>query len=285
MSRHKKIHIGLYVTIACAVIVWAEAAMAARKAARPPCAQDLQSCPERGCAERGTSEALVNQVKRTWPPSKLPVVLTFGDFEALQGQADALVGQGVSLSDEKRRKMRGLKHAGREVGEGALVQVVGYVVGPPRNERSGESVNCRISGATNSDFRMAIAEEPEASEFDGIEVVMIPQWRPRGWTLEKLGRVLKERRPVLVRGQLFYDSEHRVNDDPEEEIPGQPRRFSLWEVHPVTDVYVCVKEDRVCNAQDLGAWERLELAFTRTQDTGHGLQQEKVEEQEIKESP
>ena len=64
--------------------------------------------------------------------------------------------------------------------------------------------------------------------------------------------------PVLVRGQLFYDNKHLVNSDPDDVKPRQPKRFSLWEIHPVTEFHVCVTVDNDCDPKDLAQWEPLE---------------------------
>jgi hypothetical protein len=62
-----------------------------------------------------------------------------------------------------------------------------------------------------------------------------------------------ERREVLVRGQLMYDNLHLVNKDPSNLKRGQPKRFSPLEVHPVTDIYVCLA--RACDPSDIGQWQ------------------------------
>jgi len=69
---------------------------------------------------------------------------------------------------------------------------------------------------------------------------MIPQDRPANWTPNNIttlrGKVL------LIEGGLFYDNLHFVNGDESNPVPGgQPKRFSLWEIHPVTSVKVCKK--------------------------------------------
>ncbi len=245
----------------------------------PPCAQGLESCPSQGCAQPRTPEALLNEQKRAWPSSGNPVLLTLNDFEAPQGQADALVGQGVPLDQGGRRKLRGLRHSHRQISEGDLVQITGYIVGRPFSVSATESANCRLRGPVNSDFQITIARDPDDSEFDGIAVKMIPQTRPRGWTLEKLQQIGGKRWQVLVRGQLFYDNEHRVNDDPGDEVPGQARRFSLWEVHPVTDFYVCV--DKECRPGELGDWKRLEFALSEVEPV-ESLKPEEVQEEPVK---
>ena len=254
---------------------------AARKNASPPCASDLRSCREQGCADAGTSEAYVNQLKRTFPAARTPLILTLEDFQRLQEQADALVGQGVPLGEKERRKLRGLRSRTGRLGEGDFVQVRGYIVGQPAYARGGESVNCRLTGAANSDFRVTLAGEPDATEFDGIAVVMIPHWRPVGWTLDRLSRLSQAGRPVMALGQLFYDSEHKVNDDPDQEVPGQPKRTSLWEIHPVTDFYVCRAEGKSCDVRDLHAWDRLELPEARASEPPPVIPRDEVREETI----
>jgi hypothetical protein len=46
---------------------------------------------------------------------------------------------------------------------------------------------------------------------------------------------------LLIEGGLFYDNLHFANGDASIPMPGRPKRFSLWEIHPVTSVKVCQK--------------------------------------------
>jgi hypothetical protein len=247
--------------IALIVTVWA-LAVSANGTAAAPCAVDLNSCPAHGCAKPGTSDALVNQIKRTLPPSGALVLLTLDDFESFQEQADILVGQNVNISKVKRNKLKNLKLVSsvKKISEGDLVQVIGFMVGlPNRPKASGpESVNCRLPGKANNDYHIPIAGHPDDSELEAIVVEMIPQDRPKSWTDSKLRRVAKKQLPVLVRGQFFYDNKHVVNSDPDDIKPGQPKRFSLWEIHPVTEFYVCLKVGTNCDPKDIAQWEPLE---------------------------
>ena len=59
---------------------------------------------------------------------------------------------------------------------------------------------------------------------------------------------------VRVRGQLFFDNHHKVNSDPNHNIANQPKRMSLWEVHPITAFDVCTKT--TC-AIDSDGWQPL----------------------------
>jgi len=65
-------------------------------------------------------------------------------------------------------------------------------------------------------------------------------------------QIARDQLQVLVRGQLMYDNKHVVNKDPQHDN-GQPKRFSLWEVHPVTEFYVCRRTS--CASDNLTQWE------------------------------
>jgi hypothetical protein len=104
-------------------------------------------------------------------------------------------------------------------------------------------VNCHLTGSANNDFHIPIAAHPGDSELDAIVVEMIPQSRHPGWTVRKLRTIAREHTQVRVTGQLMYDNAHLVNDDPDNILPRQPKRFSLWEIHPVTKFEVCELEN------------------------------------------
>ena len=69
---------------------------------------------------------------------------------------------------------------------------------------------------------------------------MIPQDRPANWTSSKVDKL--RGKVLLIEGGLFYDNLHFANGDANNPMGGQPKRFSLWEIHPVTSVKVCKKQ-------------------------------------------
>jgi hypothetical protein len=80
-------------------------------------------------------------------------------------------------------------------------------------------------------------------------------------TLAKLKNVRQQGKQILVLGALFYDNIYLVNNDSNHPIEGQPKRFALWEVHPITKFFVCSKASNNCSATSTGAssgWRRLE---------------------------
>ncbi len=250
--------------------VWPFAADAAPHKKNPPCATDLASCPARGCAdadpdksaEEREADGLVNMLKRTKPGNGTHVHLTFDDFAKLQELADDAVGQGQPLSAEDRAKLNDLKvSATKTVSEGTLVELRGFVIqDSPRPKPAGpESVNCRLTKAANNDIHIPIVEDPEDQEFAALVVEMIPQGRPAGWNSKNLKRAAREERPVIVRGRLFYDNKHLVNGDQDHDN-GEPKRFSLWEIHPVSEFFVCARPSKKCGqtATPSNGWKRLQ---------------------------
>src|SRR5262249_14374045 len=130
---------------------------------------------------------------------------------------------------------------------------------------TGESVNCNLHGDENNDFHIPVSEEPQSSfsslpeaEFSAVVVEMIPQDRPDGWSVAQLDAQRDAGRLVLVTGQLFYDHLHPPNRDAQHPLKSQPRRFALWEVHPVSSFKVCMLPDNACSPDKPDGWVPLE---------------------------
>jgi hypothetical protein len=224
------------------------------------CARTLSACPEIGCAKPGTPNALANEIKRRSPRESSPIPISFHDLVDLQRQALQRVGQGHLLSPNERTSLQNLSTASGSLGEGALVRISGFIGSgePGPHPNSGESVNCNLGGAGNNDFHINVTALPSESQFAGIVVEMIPQERSPEWTIPKLQALQAERRRVLVTGPLFYDSFHIINQDPRQPLSGQPKRFSLWEIHRITGFYVCKGEGSNCDPARAEDWLSLE---------------------------
>lgn len=224
---------------------------------KAPCPTTFASCPPNGCAEADSSHALLNAAKHGPDPLPKgnPKAVTFQNFQALQDAADNEVGQAAELDQEDRESIQDLDVAGGSLGEGKLVSIGGFMVGKAHPNKK-ESVNCNLTAKDSNDFHITIAPAASDTEFDGIVVEMIPQNRPDGWTTDKLAKITKSKKKVMVVGTLLYDNLHRVNANPNSVLGGQPKRFSLWEVHPITAFYVCPKSK--CSASDVSQWTKLE---------------------------
>jgi hypothetical protein len=192
-----------------------------------------------GCSAADSAHGLVNQLKRTVPPQGTPTTLTFDTFSQLQSAAVGLVDQGVEIPPAERDQIKSIETTEGTVGEGSRVRLVAFLSEGTPHANSGESVNCNLKREANNDIHVSVSEAKDASEFEGIVVEMIPQNRPAKWTSSKIeelrGKVL------LIEGGLFYDNLHFANGDENNPMQGQPKRFSLWEIHPVMSLKVCKK--------------------------------------------
>jgi len=235
----------------------------AAKAAKPPCASDLQACTPDGCGDPGSAQAVLNSTKRRPPTGTNTRTLTFTDLQNLQQRASDLVGQHNELTQAERDQLVNLGVSSGTVREGSLVKVRGFLAQglDPHANSSGESVNCRLTGRDQNDFHISLVQNAGEDEFKGIVVEMIPQDRNAGWTLAKLKNIKQQGKRVLVVGALFYDNIHIVNNDPNHPLGGQPKRTSLWEVHRITKFFVCTSASNNCSAASTGAgsgWKPLE---------------------------
>jgi hypothetical protein len=238
-------------------------AMPTANAPSPPCANSFSDCRAEGCGAPGTTQALLNTVKRRVPSETTTRTLTFTDLRSLQQRANDLVGQHNELTQAERDSLTNLAVAGGTVREGRLVKIRGFLAQglEPHANASGESVNCRLTQSANNDFHISVVENAGEDEFKGIVVEMIPQGRDAAWTLAKLKNVRQQGKRILVIGALFYDNIHLVNNDSNHPIGGQPKRSALWEVHPITKFFVCTKASNNCSATSTSAssgWQRLE---------------------------
>jgi hypothetical protein len=240
---------------AYAILLLAASAFAQGPDSRP-CSKSLAQCPPVGCAEPGTPTAAANRIRRTWPGTTPPrLTLTVDELEALQVRTDDDIRQGFAIADRRVLREIGTK-GGIRYGEGDVVDVRGFIVGTPHRRRT-DSANCNRIGINQNNFRLHLASDPADTEFDSIIAELSPFHRPQTWTLPKLRKLQQEGRLLLVRGQLFYNSKHYVNNDPDAELPREPRRLALWELHPVTQILVCTARTNDCRPEDTSAWEPL----------------------------
>jgi hypothetical protein len=226
--------------------------------AKPPKAPNLAACPAWGAETKGSSRAALNEVKKRVPPAGgAPLVLTFADLPPLQQQADARVKSGpdAKVSAKARQTLRGLESPAGRVGEGDLVAMVGFMVGRP-SANPGESANCYLTGVANNDFEFNIAPAPSDTPYDSIVGEMIPQERPKAWTLTRLRKIANDHRQVYLEGQLMFDTRHIPN--PRKGANHDSPRFSTWEIHPVTKMLVCLRQNGGCDAKQEGQWTRFE---------------------------
>jgi hypothetical protein len=142
---------------------------------------------------------------------------------------------------------------GNSVGEGSLVQYVGFI--EKTKPGGSETVNCGLSGAENNDIHIVLAGTKQAAECSSITAEMIPHLRPTSWNRTVLNTI---QRPVRVRGQLFFDASH-VPCSGGAPVGTNPARVSNWEIHPVYGIDVCTHASiGGCKFDDDSVWVPLD---------------------------
>jgi hypothetical protein len=219
------------------------------------------SCPPEGKVKDKTGtlvrvklasdEGLRNAAKRHLPAGTTPHLLSFADFAALQRDTDLKTG--IDSSKHKapltptRLLLQHLQTTDAMVSEGDFVSLVAFV--RDAQDEEPESVNC--AGTDGKDIHISLGPTAQATEFASIVAEMIPQLpRPKGWDAATLHRLVGHF--VLIEGGITYDDQHMVNGDASHPVGGQPKRMSLWELHPITKFFVC--DTTTCAPGSTSGW-------------------------------
>ena len=218
--------------------------------------EEVQECHENyqaGCTEsdKPRYDAYLNFLNNRTPrPTVKPKkILTRQDFKRLDDTMpdDLKLGHNAEHPQELAA-----------LGQGTIHGLVGflYIAFP-----SGvESTNCQLSGEGNVDYHIHIGFDPAAAkrlregwrpnqaekhelQQQSIIVEMTPHyrlWHQPDWSNDLLAKVIG--RQVKVVGQLLADNEHaRAKDSCAHPNADKDKcwRASIWELHPVTEFFVC----------------------------------------------
>jgi hypothetical protein len=127
------------------------------------------------------------------------------------------------------------------LGEGTEVTLEGFVL--VARQEGGESVNCGKNVPNipdDHDIHISIVESAGQEECSSVVAEMVPHHRPKSWTAKNLNAIAAQKLPVRILGQLLFDSSHSPCRNGSS-ISGDPKRSSLWEVHPVYEFDVCAQ--------------------------------------------
>ena len=205
-----------------------------------------------------------NAIKNNFCLKSDPVQLKPQDLITLQKKVDALqdfkFGSGRSVPKDRTPLHDIATFSGTSVGEGVLVQVVGYMVDPHYSDvKAGEGVNCKKHGNEPNDIHFSIASKwieiddsnSKAKQAQLCKLVtgeISPHYRPETWEVSDLTQL--ERIPLRLTGQLFFDASH-VPCRPGK--PVNPARASVWEIHPIYAIDVC-KSKNQCRVSVASDW-------------------------------
>src|SRR5215813_5512239 len=129
----------------------------------------------------------------------------------------------------------------KKLGEGNLVTLKAFVL--IARQEGGESVNCEKNVPDEPAFHdihiSLVASSDITDECAGVVAEMSPHHRPDAWTHANVEKVARAKLLVRVTGHLYFDSSHFPCANGQSAGEGNPKRVSLWEVHPIYKFEVC----------------------------------------------
>jgi hypothetical protein len=211
----------------------------------PPSSID-QSCNLPGLPAT-PADKLQNLGKNNFCPVGTPINVTTSVMNVLQAQAASLVTAGQPPSS--RNKLVGL-------GEGKLATFEGFVM--KARQECKESVNCGATVPNQDafhDIHISLLDKAKMSstnECTSFVAEMVPHHRPSKWNSCNVNSIAALGLRVRITGQLLFDGSHEAcsNGEP---VGSNPKRSSLWEIHPIYTFEVC--PSGTCTN---GGWKKLE---------------------------
>lgn len=225
----------------------------------PAPAQPLAIDGACGLSGSGGDEANQNTAKNNFCATDTPEPMTITDFQNLQAQVvkDPTINFGDADSASRQKGPQVDRAPLQALGEGKLVSLTAYIL--LARQEGAESVNCEKDVPDQPayhDIHIELAATATtADECSGIVAEMIPHHRPAVWTAANVQKLAMGKPKLMVRvtGQLFFDSSHFPCQNGQG-VGDNPKRTSLWEIHPIYKFEVCAAGD--CTAG--GTWMALD---------------------------
>jgi hypothetical protein len=212
----------------------------------------------------GGKEAAQNTIKNNFcPTGNTPTSITLAKFKELQDSVENFKPQinfGPSGPTTDRSPLT-------TFGEGHLVTLKAFVF--IARQEGGESVNCKghvdDTSPLNHDIHISFVESAsnlintgdtkpvkDQKECTGVVGELSPHHRPASWTAANVNKLATAKVLVRVTGQQFFDSSHVPCKDGAP-VGSNPKRISLWEIHPIYQFEVCTG-----NCSGAGTWQSLD---------------------------
>src|SRR5215469_16519540 len=221
--------------------------------ARNPAADD--HCGMQGGSSDPAKQAESKSKNNFCATTNSPEVVTHDQLDALQAKATS-ANLKKSIPDRK---------VVEDMGEGKYVSYIAFVKDAHYSDvTAGEAVNCNIAGNDTNDIHIVLVQDsgPNVDECTSTTAEMSPHFRPPSWTPENIMKA-SAGHPVRVQGHLLYDGSHTpctAHSRP------NPKRASLWEVHPVYSFDVCSQTTIAECQQSTAEWTPLEKLFESESD-------------------
>jgi hypothetical protein len=189
------------------------------------------------------AEGQQDSAKNNFCASGTPKVVTIDSLTNLQAQVlkNTAINFGSENKGNRKKGPTTNRAPLKKLGEGTLVTLRAFVL--VARQEGPESVNCKKNVADTPPFHdihiSLVASADATDECSGVVAEMSPHHRPDSWTHENVDKVSKAKLPVRVTGQLYFDSSHFPCSGGQSAGEGNPKRISLWEVHPIYKFEVC----------------------------------------------
>jgi len=194
----------------------------------------------------------------------------------------------LSLEDQIPSRLRSTNHARfasllADLNEGNIVTVIGYLYfaedtgkGSGGRPAYGETCNCKLQLPGSYDYHLGIGfdaglaqqiratkpqpdiNNPGDMEQTSVVAEMTPHTRHPNWTFDRVNSL--QGKQVKVVGQLMLDNVHFNRKDDCNFPNSGPTcwRATVWEVHPVTQFYVCNLDGGCDLSSPDSAWTSLD---------------------------
>ena len=202
-------------------------------------------------------EGQQNMAKNNFCATGTPQTITIADLTNLQAQVEKnpAINFGNENKGTRKRGPTTNRAPLKQLGEGKLVTLKAFVL--IARQEGGESVNCEKNVPNQPLFHdihiSLVASADVADECAGVVAEMSPHHRPDAWTHGNVEKVSKLKLPVRVTGHLYFDSSHFPCSNGQGSGEGNPKRVSLWEIHPIYKFEVCTG-----NCDGAGTWVPLD---------------------------
>ena len=247
----------------------------------PKSGMTLQQCHDKfpdGCSAsaKPSYDAYLDFLKDQDPGPTLPSTkdLTGADFPKLESQLPAT--------------LRATNHAKfakqfANLGEGNIYTVIGYLYfaedtskGTSTVPSNSETCNCKLTAPNTFDYHLGLGfdsalaakarsthTKPGDADFSTLEkqsvvAEMTPYTRHPKWTFSRVDALQGQQ--VKVVGQLMADNIHFNKNDDCHFSPPQSRcwRSTVWEIHPITQFYVCKASSGGTASSPASDWTNLD---------------------------
>lgn len=198
-------------------------------------------------------EGQQNMAKNNFCATGTPQVITIADLTNLQAQVEKNPAINFGNENQGNRKKGPTTNRAplKKLGEGKLVTLQAFVL--VARQEGPESVNCEKNVPDQPLFHdihiSLVASADVTEECAGVVAEMSPHHRPDAWIHGNVEKVANKKLMVRVTGHLYFDSSHFPCSNGQGAGEGNPKRVSLWEIHPIYKFEVCTG-----NCDGAGTW-------------------------------